>query len=315
MSFTGISFLLGQRFYFYMSQYEYDAKIDLIPASDFSYQELTDAYNLTRVDYLVPMPMNVNKLREYVEIYDVDLDASAVAVDGNEILGLAMLGVRQKRAWITRLGIIRSKRRRGAGGTLVAYLIEQARQKDAAYIVLEVIKDNEPAHRLFTKYDFNPTRELLVLRRPPGLPQTTPPTADIIKLSYGEAVGMLDRRSSKPSWIDETESLVNAGNLGGYYAILADGSEGWLVYQNTVFQLGRMVMQTEKGNPLNVGRALLHHLHSEHSAQDTKTENLPLADPHWPVFKEMGYLEMFVRIEKVLLLKQETDSRIPLKHD
>jgi ribosomal protein S18 acetylase RimI-like enzyme len=287
-----------------MATNEYSDKLDLIPASAFSYQELTDAYNQTRVDYLVPMPMNATRLREYVEVYDIDMQASAVAVDGNEILGLAMLGVREKRAWITRLGIIRSKRRRGAGSALVEYLINQARQKEVDYIVLEVIKDNVPAHSLFANFGFQDTRLLLVLRRPPGPPQARPPGAEIIKLSYGEAVHLLDRRASKPSWLDERESLINAGNLAGYYALLEDGSKGWLVYQNTVFQLGRLVMQTESGNPLSVGHALLYHLHTDHSAQDTKTENLPLEDPHWPIFKEMGYLEMFTRVEKILPLNQ-----------
>ncbi len=149
--------------------------IELIPASNFSYEELTDAYNHTRVDYIVPMPMNAAKLREYVEAYDVDMDASAVAVDGYELLGLAMLGVREGRAWITRLGVIRSNRRRRTGWTLVTHLIEQARQKKVNYVIIEVIEDNLPAYNLFVKKGFKETRKLLVLRRPPGQPGTAAP--------------------------------------------------------------------------------------------------------------------------------------------
>ncbi len=277
--------------------------VDLIPASAFSFEELTEAYNHTRVDYLVPMPMNAAKLREYVETYDVDMDCSVVAVDGNEVLGLAMLGVREQRAWITRLGIIRSKRRQGTGWQMVMHLTDQARQKNADHIIIEVIKNNVPAHNLFLKAGFYETRELLVLRRPPSSVKTKPPSAEIRAVGYVEAVHLLENRVSIPSWIDERESLINAGNLAGFQAVLADGSKGWLVYQNTVFQLGRLVIQTDEGDPLNVGRALLHHLHSVHPAQDTKTENLPKADPHWPVFQEIGYLEVFDRLEMKLHLK------------
>jgi len=280
-----------------------DSTIGLIPASAFSYQELTDAYNHTRVDYLVPMPMNANKLREYVENYDIDMDASAVAIDGQEILGLAMLGVREHRAWITRLGIIQRRRRRGAGQTLVTHLIEQACERNVDYIIIEVIDNNVPAHNLFVKNGFTHTRQLLVLRRPPISPKIEVPPADIKILGYSEAVKLLERRSSKPSWLDEKESLLHAGKLEAFYATLPNGSEGWLVYQNTIFQLSRLVIQTEKGDPLQVGRALLHRLHTEHSAQDTKTENLPKDDPHWPAFKEMGYLVEFVRNEMILHLK------------
>lgn len=280
-----------------------EASFDLIPASAFSYEELTDAYNHTRVDYLVPMPMNAARLREYVQTYDVDLESSMVAVDGNEILGLAMLGVRERRAWITRLGVIRSKRRQGTGSHLVEYLIEQARQKGADHVILEVIKNNVPAHTLFLKMGFRETRELRVLRRPPGPSKITPPPAEIKTLGYREAIALLDTRISIPSWIDEKESMINAGNLAAFCAFLADGSHGWLVYQNTVFQLGRLIIQTDEGNPEMVGRALLHQLHSAHPVQDTKTENLPVDDPHWPAFKEVGYLEVFDRVELILPLK------------
>jgi ribosomal protein S18 acetylase RimI-like enzyme len=277
-------------------------RLHLFPASDFSFEELTEAYNQTRVDYIVPMPMNAAKLREYVETYDVDMKASAVAVEGNQILALGMLGAREGRAWITRLGVVRSNRRQGVGWTLVTHLIEQARLKKAHYVILEVIDDNLPAYSLFVKKHFKPVRELLVLRRPPAAVPITPPPATIETLTYADAVRLLQKRYSQPSWLDEYESMLNAGNLSGFYATLADGSHGWLVYQNTVFQLSRLVIQTEIGDQLNVARTLLGRLHTEHPVQDTKTENLPANDPHWPIFKEMGYFIVFRRVEMILTL-------------
>ncbi len=41
------------------------------PASAFPLEALTDAYNQTRIDYIIPMPMNVTRLREYIHNYDV----------------------------------------------------------------------------------------------------------------------------------------------------------------------------------------------------------------------------------------------------
>lgn len=276
---------------------------DLIPASAFSYEELTEAYNHTRVDYIVPMPMNAAKLREYVETYDVDMQASVVAVDGSEILGLAMLGVRHGRAWITRLGVIRSKRRRGAGKGLVAHLIDQARQREATKIVIEVIKNNDPAYQLFTKAGFRDTRELLVLRRPPTDVTPVNPDNHVETLGYTESLHLLQQRRSLPSWIDEYESLVNSGNLSAFSVKLPEGDRGWLVYQNTVFQLSRLVIQTEQGDPVKVGSTLLQQLHFKHPVQDTKLENLPVDDPHWPAFHELGYLTTFRRTEMVLPLR------------
>ena len=75
----------------------------LLPASDFTVEELTDAYNRTRTDYLIPMPMNPNRMQEYIDLYDVDLSRSKVALEGDTIVGLGMLGVRSGMSWITRL--------------------------------------------------------------------------------------------------------------------------------------------------------------------------------------------------------------------
>jgi hypothetical protein len=80
----------------------------LVPADNFDLEQLTKAYNQTRVDYIVPMPMNEARLRDYINCYDVDLSASWVAVEGSVMLGLGMLGVRRGRGWITRVGVLPS---------------------------------------------------------------------------------------------------------------------------------------------------------------------------------------------------------------
>src|SRR5574341_2543002 len=86
--------------------------VDLVPASQYSVETLTEAYNKTRVDYLIPMPMTPQRLTEYINTYDINMDASVVAEDSGEILGISMLGVREGRAWGTRLGVLPTSRRR-----------------------------------------------------------------------------------------------------------------------------------------------------------------------------------------------------------
>ncbi len=272
-------------------------RVELVPASRFSFEELTAAYNQTRVDYIVPMPMNTARLREYVSNYDVDMDASAVALVDGQILGIAMLGVRPGHTWITRLGVLPVRRRCGAGQALMDYLIGQSYHLKVDYIILEVIQGNMPAYRLFRKLGFGDVRELLVLRRPPGPPALDVNPYALQVLDYHQALTLLGQRQSLPSWLDETPSLENAGNLAGLRVELVSGDRGWLVYQNTVFRLGRLVLQTEAGDPHQVGLTLVHALHMLHPAQDTSTENLPADDPHWPALQEMGYLESFRRVE------------------
>ena len=53
--------------------------VKLIPASQFTIEQLAAIYNQTRVDYMVPMPMNAARLAEYIATYDVKLEHSLVA--------------------------------------------------------------------------------------------------------------------------------------------------------------------------------------------------------------------------------------------
>ncbi len=284
--------------------------IELVPASQFTFDELVADYNQICVDYIVPMPMNVARLREYVRNYNVDIERSFVARAGGQTLGLAMLGVRPGHTWVTRLGIIPTQRRCGAGQMLMEQLIAQSRRLQASYVTLDVILNNKPAHRLFSKLGFHEIRELMVIRRPPGpLPDDVPiPPYTIQTLNHQQAAKLLDQRQSTPSWLTENRSLINAGNLAALRTELENGSRGWLVYQKTIFQLGRLVMQTEAGDPHAVCLALIHALHTHHPALDTKSENLPVKDPHWPAMQELGYFESFRRIEMHLTLSNRTMS-------
>ena len=269
------------------------------PASEFSLQFLKEIYNRSRIDYIVPMPMSVQRMEEYIRTYDVDLSRSAVAMAGENPLGLAMLGVRPGRTWITRMGVIPAKRRRGIGKVLLRHLIRESRMLEADHIVLEVIKGNDAAQRLFRRHDFREVRELLVLRRPPFPPRFDAPpyTADLL---YGQSVfALLKQRTSTPSWLDDLPSLRNAGSMHALRVILNSGGRGWIAFQLKPHQLSRIVMEVERGDHETVARALLHALHTRYPRHDTKLENLPADSPFRRSFEAVGYFITFRRIEMI----------------
>ena len=128
--------------------------IELVKASSYSIEELTESYNQTRVDYMVPMPMNAARLAEYIHIYDIDLEQSLVALDGEQMLGLGMLAVRKGRSWITRLGLVANTRGKGIGRKVMEGLLANSEALSIPLTMLEVIKGNEPAHNLFRSLGF-----------------------------------------------------------------------------------------------------------------------------------------------------------------
>lgn len=273
--------------------------MELIPANQFSLEQLTYAYNQTRIDYVVPMPMNVARLRDYTRIYNIDMTCSWIAKNGSTLYGLGMLGVRPNRAWVSRLGVLPDGRRKGTGQRLMEALIQNAADRQISHVWLEVIKGNEPAHALFRKLGFEETRDLIVARRPPLADQSKPNfdhVRRITTLNNEEALILLSHRKTRPNWLNETESFLNVNNLSGLLVELKDGGRGWVTYHASLLQLTRITVEVIFGDPVEVTATLLQVLHDRHKRQDAITENL-FDDAVWCGFQKAGYFESFRRIE------------------
>jgi ribosomal protein S18 acetylase RimI-like enzyme len=275
--------------------------VEIIPADRFTIQELTDLYNQTRVDYLVPMPMNADRLSEYVHDFDVDLRQSCVARDTDgQVLGLSMLGIRGGVAWITRLGVLPSTRRTGAGSKLMDHMLKNADALGMRETHLEVIENNEPAYKLFLKKGFVETDVYLVMRHAPR-PFSDSLQGEVTWLDFDQAMGRLENYPEHLTWINAHESMRNSPNTEGLHIKLPNGDSGWLVYRNTKFTLrstlSHLIMHTEQGQPQDVGVQLLSHLHTNYPHHDTYAENIHENDPHLPAFHALGYFTNFSRIE------------------
>lgn len=287
------------------SESKSNVRHQVVSTKQYTYEQLAEIYNQTRVDYIVPMPMNAKRVEEYVTFYDIDLAASIVVLnEEQQEAGICMLGVRDARTWVTRLGVLPVKRRRGTGRTIMNHVIAYSKHIGARCVQLEVIKGNEPAHNLFTRCGFEATRELLVIRRPPGVPPANVevPPAEVETLSQSAIATCLAARHPQVSWVEETPSMLNAGNLEGLHIRLATGKSGWVVFRHSIFQLTHIVLDPQAQQDSGLALALLYYLYQQYPMHDTKFENLPHDDPTWPAFLQMGFVESFRRIEMVLKL-------------
>lgn len=278
--------------------------MELLPASEFTFEEITHAYNQTRVDYVVPMPMNVARLKEYSRVYDVDLHSSCIIVDPeneNLIYGLGMLGLRGNRSWITRLGVLPYGRRLGVGRRLMDGLFAQSNRHMCKQIWLEVIKNNEPAYRMFLKYGFVETRELIIGRRPPNINFNENLLAEVrqvTSLNHEDAIILLSHRKDPPNWLNQTETFQNVRNLSALLVELRNGGRGWVTYHADMLQLTRIIIEVTAGDPKEVAEAILNVLHQRHKRQDAIIENI-FDEEIWAGCQNFGYFESFRRIEMV----------------
>ncbi len=253
------------------------------------------------MDYLVPMPMNVARFQEYTRVYDIQMGRSCVVFDAEAelILGLGMLGVRDDRSWITRLGVLPYGRRLGTGSTIMSGLMAQSEQLGVKTVWLEVIKGNTPAHQLFYKYGFENVRELVVARRPPN-PDINQAALNRIKrvtsLNHEDAIILLSHRKERPNWLNETETFQNVRNLSALLVELYDGGRGWVTYHAGLLQLTRIVVEVTVGDSCEVAESVLSIMHQRHKRQDAIAENF-CDDAIWQGFQAVGYFESFRRVE------------------
>lgn len=271
--------------------------VTLRPASAYTMQELTSIYNQARSDYLVPMQMTPVQLAEHLRRYDIALEASCVAEEDGQPCGLGMLGVRDDRAWITRLGVMLSHRRRGAGHLMVAWLIECARGLALQRVQLEVIHGNDSARKLFESLGFVGFRDLVVLQRAPSTP--LPPFADVDSepIHAHTCAKLLDHSVQGASWVAEPRSILQTGGLTGF--ALPSG-RGWLICCIALDQIEHIVVDPNADR--ETVRSLVCHLHSTFPAHITTVENIAASSRLVPLYQALGYTIAFQRLEMALTL-------------
>ena len=276
-----------------------------VPTSQFSTDELVDIYNAGRADYIVPMLTDAEHLKNYIHMYDVDLDASVVILDSkDQPAGIGMLGMRGDRGWITRLGIIPDRREGGMGTCMMQALIAAARERDARLIQLEVIVGNDPAHRLFLRCGFKEARRLMVIRRLiVALPDETSSYGITIQpLSQDEIGVCLAQRDMGESWVTENASLAKIEPLEGLRVTLASGNSGWIIFRRKDAEITHVVWQPAASEQEQLMTALLYHLHHSYPNYITKIENVPVNDISSVTLQQFNYFEEFRRVEMFLHL-------------
>src|SRR5262249_41888485 len=151
-------------------------------AAEVPLTRLAEAFNRAFEGYLVPMRHTADSLSTMLRTTDVRLADSLLAqtLDGVPA-GIALLAVRKDRGWVAGMGIAPEWRGGGHGAALLAALITQARALGLATLQLEVLDENIPARRLYTRLGFRVVRPLVVYTGTPtssATPESVSPAAD-----------------------------------------------------------------------------------------------------------------------------------------
>ena len=93
--------------------------ITLVAAAQLSLENLTFVLNHAYADYYLPIWLDGAQFQQMCEAEDVDLQASAVAMDEDAPVGIALLARREDRGWVSGVGVRPGWRRQGIARQLL----------------------------------------------------------------------------------------------------------------------------------------------------------------------------------------------------
>ena len=136
--------------------------LELRSAAGFGDEQLAALFTAAYEGYAVRFAVDAASLRFLTDAFDLDREASRVALRDGEPVGLANLGLRGPDAWVGGIGVVPSERRRGTGRALMEALHEQALDRGVERVWLEVIDGNTHALALYEDLGYEHVRGVAV---------------------------------------------------------------------------------------------------------------------------------------------------------
>jgi ribosomal protein S18 acetylase RimI-like enzyme len=271
--------------------------MEFISAEHLDYPALAHAFNSAYEDYVLPVNLNAAQMQAHIEHYDIRLDASRVLVEDGDIIGVGLLGIREKRGWVGGFGIAKARRRSGLGRQLMAALLDSAREAGLSAVQLEVIEGNSAAHSLYVKVGFQDLRRLLIF-------QSTSLTAlsgsyEYKLVTLTEALTLHERFHPVPNpWQREPESLRVSG--ASAWAASRDGEP--LAYATGITNQQSINLLDAGFTNEDALRGLVLHLHQQHPKAVGRFVNVGEDEPIRGVFESLGYQQIMSQFEMRIML-------------
>ncbi len=276
--------------------------ITLAPIPDEPFDVLLKTFNAGYRGYIVPLKLEADQLRGHISSQQIDLRASRIAYADGDPVGVALLGIREKRGWIGGVGVRPDCRGKGIGRKLMEGVLEAARGRGLETVTLEVIDGNKNAHELYRKLGFAETRRLLILEcaAPPDVPDSD---VTIMRVKPAEALAYYEvfHETANP-WQRQAEALHPATEkLSGWAARRDDEMVAYGLGYAGEKGVQWVDVAAAPGETEALG-ALVASVHSEHPDVAARIVNLGEDDPLWPTLGRLGYVEKMAQFEMLLEL-------------
>lgn len=186
--------------------------VELRSARSLDRGERAELFTASYEGYVVPFRIDEAQLAYLEDAFDLDVDASLVAVRDGVPVGLANLGVRGEDGWVGGIGVVASARRDGVGRRLLEMLHEQARARGLRRVWLEVIDVNTAAFALYEQLGYRVVRGLEVW----SLPLAVGTAGAAREVPFAQAHERIrESRTGREPWQRADETLAHHDDLRG----------------------------------------------------------------------------------------------------
>jgi len=209
----------------------------VVPAADFSRDELTTLWNRAYEDYFVPIAFDRAMFERHVRRAEADLALSRVIVVDGDACGLSLVGRRGPRAYLAGFGIASAQRRRGLAKQLIEAQLRDLSAAGVAQAQLEVIEQN-PARQLYGQAGFVESRTLEVLEgsfEPRADAASITPDTDTLAAVHAACTAI-----SRPTWRREWPTVQGALTHDGAVALSAS-TNGYAILLPTTLPLNTLL--------------------------------------------------------------------------
>ncbi len=226
------------------------------------------------------LQLDRDKLRAMLTRRGADLNLSAGAFDGNGRLvsfivnGIGLYGG-VKTAYDTGTGTIKSCRGLGLTDRIFSSWIDVLREAGVRQYLLEVLTDNAPAVKIYTRQGFEITRGFNCYSSS-GL-CAAPHAVEglkIVETSAGQIAELQRFNDFEPSWQNSVESLARAaGNVDCLVALIDGEPVGFGVTESRYGDIAQIAVAPEFRRR-GIGTALLHELMGLNKASEARVVNV-----------------------------------------
>ncbi len=278
------------------------------PAASCAPATLARLFNAAYRDYAVPMELTPATLEAMVRMFSLDLELSRVGFERRRLVALALLGVRDTRAWVAGVGVRPDARGRGHGAAVTQAVVEAAAAGGATEVWLEVLDSNHTARRIYERAGFAIVRRLGVWVRPPNeAARRSGPLAPVAVADVDAAaacVFMAAARRGLPPWQRDMQTLEGALPFSrGLLASCAGQPVAALLYSAARTSVDVLEVAALEDDPDRAAeRALLGELCGRFPAATIRMVNFAADDILVPLFEEQGARPMWWQHEMRLQL-------------